>query len=33
MSIAGVGFGSKKKFFIKVDVRFFKKEFATGRHI
>jgi hypothetical protein len=25
MSIAGVGFGSKKKFYIKVDARFFKK--------
>jgi hypothetical protein len=25
MSIAGVGFGSKKKFYIKVDVRFFKR--------
>jgi hypothetical protein len=25
MSIAGVGFGSKKKFYIKVDIKFFKK--------
>jgi hypothetical protein len=32
MCIAGVGFGSKKKFYIKVDVSFL-KEFATGGHI
>jgi hypothetical protein len=32
MYIAGVGFRSKKKFYIKVDVRFL-KEFAIGGHI
>jgi len=32
MCIAGVGFGSKKKFYIKIDVRFL-KEFSTGGHI
>lgn len=32
MCITGVGFGSKKKFYIKVGARYL-KEFFTGGHV